>query len=165
MDRRTQPFWGTALAVGPRKVMVLPLTIPAPHVVLLLVAVTLPLMAVHPAPIGGNVYWMEPVAWLLFWTRVEKVTVELGVVKVGAIMYGIVASVNVHDAVSCEVSPVAVARNVAPLNSWEKMYQLVSNSPFWSATTVHGWNDCWMGSVSTTIMSTVSPGWKPLPWK
>ena len=75
------------------------------------------------------------------------------------------ASVNVTDAVSWEDSPVAVARNVAPLNSWEKMYQLVSNSPFASATTCHGSNDCWTGSVSTTSMSTVSPGWNPLPWK
>src|SRR5690349_6805259 len=59
------------------------------------------------------------------------------------------ASVKMADAVSWEVSPVAVARNVAPLNSWEKMYQLVSNSPFSSATTAHGSNDCWTGSVST----------------
>ena len=52
---------------------------------------------------------------------------------------------NVADAVSWEVWPVAVARNVAPLNSSEKMYQLVSNSPFSSATTSHGSNDCWIG--------------------
>ena len=72
---------------------------------------------------------------------------------------------NVAEAVSWEDSPVAVAWNVAPLNSEEKTYQLVSNSPFSSATTCHGSNDCWMGSVSTTIMSTVSPGSNPLPWK
>src|SRR5262245_3749737 len=108
---------------------------------------------------------MEPTAELMFWTRVEKVTVEPGVVKAGAVMYGIVASVNVHEAMSWEVWPVAVAWKVAPINSSEKMYQLVSNSPFESATACHGSNDCWMGSVSTTIMSTVSPGSNPLPWK
>ena len=52
---------------------------------------------------------------------------------------------NVAEAVSWEDSPVAVARNVAPINSSEKMYQLVSNSPFSSATTSHGSNDCWIG--------------------
>src|SRR6266571_8621411 len=92
-----------------------------------------------------------------FWTRAWKVTVEPAVAtQPGTTSCGSAASVNVHDAVSWEVSPVAVAWNVAPLNSEEKMYQLVSNSPFASATTVHGSKDCWMGSVSTTIMSTVS---------
>jgi hypothetical protein len=73
------------------------------------------------------------------------------------------ASVNVAEAVSWEVSPVAVACNVAPIKSVEKMYQLVLISPFSSATTCHGSNDCWVGSNSTTIMSTVSPGWNPVP--
>ena len=59
----------------------------------------------------------------------------------------------------------AVARNVAPLKSGEKTYQLVSNSPFPSATACHGSNDCWTGSVSATSMSTISFGWNPLPWK
>ena len=39
------------------------------------------------------------------------------------------ASVNVADAVSWEDSPVAVACNVAPIKSVEKMYQLVSKLP------------------------------------
>ena len=47
----------------------------------------------------------------------------------------------------------------------EKIYQLVWISPFSSATTSHGSNDSWVGSNSTTIMSTVSPGWNPVPWK
>src|SRR5436309_6516257 len=64
-------------------------------------------------------------------------------------------SVNLADAVSWEVSPVAVAMNEAPLNSREKRYQLVSNSPFSSATTSHGSKDWGSGSVSTTIMLTV----------
>ena len=34
---------------------------------------------------------------------------------------------------------------MAPRKSSEKMYQLVSNSPFSSATTCHGSNDCWIG--------------------
>jgi hypothetical protein len=75
------------------------------------------------------------------------------------------ASVNVADAVSWEDWPVAVAWNVAPRKSSEKMYQLVWKLPFSSATTSHGSNDCWMGSVSTTIMLTVSPGSNPLPVK
>src|SRR5436190_6782816 len=108
---------------------------------------------------------MEPTAEVLFWTRVEKVTVWPVVAVVGAIMNGIVASVNVHEAVSWEVSPVAVAWKVAPTKSGEKTYQLVVKLPFSSATTVHGSNDCWTGSVSTTIMSTVSPGWNPVPVK
>src|SRR5437773_9897301 len=102
---------------------------------------------------------------LMSWTMVEKVTVSPGVTALGAIIHGNAASVNVHEAVSWEVSPVAVARNVAPSKSEEKMYQLVVKLPFSSATTVHGSKDCWMGSVSTTIISTVSPGWNPLPWK
>jgi hypothetical protein len=40
---------------------------------------------------------------------VEKVTVELGAAHDGARVTGNPASVNVHDAVSWEVSPVAVA--------------------------------------------------------
>ena len=43
---------------------------------------------------------MEPTAELVSWTRVEKVTVWPVVAVVGAIMNGIVASVNVHEAVS-----------------------------------------------------------------
>src|ERR1044072_9614214 len=61
---------------------------------------------------------------------------------------------------------VAVVCNAAPLNCAEKMYQPVSNSPFASDTTSHGWKET--GSArdsSTTIMLTVSPGWKPVPWK
>ena len=57
-------------------------------------------------------------------------------------------SVNVADAVSWEDWPVAVARNVAPINSREKTYQLVWKLPFASATTSHGWNDCWIGDLS-----------------
>src|SRR5437016_7066913 len=106
---------------------------------------------------------MEPMAERLSWTRVEKVTTELGVAKAGAIMYGIVPSVNVHEAVSWEDSPVAVAWNVAPRNSSEKMYQLVWKLPFSSAFTSHGSNDCCLGSVSTTLICTVSPSWKPAP--
>ncbi|PYI62287.1 MAG: hypothetical protein DMF07_13960 [Verrucomicrobia bacterium] len=76
------------------------------------------------------------------------------------------ASVNVADAVSWEDWPVAVAwKRGAKKILGEERYQLVSNSPFSSATTVHGSNDCWTGSVSTTIMLTVSPGWNPVPWK
>ena len=74
-------------------------------------------------------------------------------------------SVKMAEALSWEVSPVAVAWNEAPSKSVEKMYQLVAKLPFSSATTCHGWNDCWMGFVSTTIMSTVSPGRKPVPVK
>ena len=55
------------------------------------------------------------------------------------------ASVNVAEAVSCEVSPVAVAWMVAPISSGEKMYQLVLILPFSSATTSHGSNDRWIG--------------------
>src|SRR5262249_5997791 len=58
-------------------------------------------------------------------------------------------SVNVAAAVSPDDWPVAVACNVAPMKSVEKMYQLVSNSPLASATTSHGSNDCWVGSNST----------------
>jgi hypothetical protein len=75
------------------------------------------------------------------------------------------ASVNVAEALSWEDSPVAVAWNVAPIKSEEKTYQLVWKLPFASATTVQGWKDCWLGFVSTTIMSTVSPGWNPVPVK
>jgi hypothetical protein len=75
------------------------------------------------------------------------------------------ASVNVAEALSWEDSPVAVAWKVAPIKSEEKMYQLVRNLPCASATTVHGWKDCWLGFVSTTAVSTVSPGRKPLPVK
>jgi len=73
------------------------------------------------------------------------------------------AACGVTTARSWEDSPVAVAWNVAPLKSEERMYQLVWKLQFASATTVQGWKDCWLGFVSTTIMSTVSPGWKPVP--
>src|SRR5437016_10375130 len=71
------------------------------------------------------------------------------------------AACGVTPALSWEKSPVAVAWNLAPIKSEEKTYQLVWKLPFASATTSHGWNDCWLGFVSTTIMFTVSPGWKP----
>jgi len=54
---------------------------------------------------------------LMFWTMVEKVTSWPGVTEDGASSAGNDASVNVHDAVSWEDSPVAVARNAAPRKS------------------------------------------------
>ena len=53
--------------------------------------------------------------------------------------------------------------NLAPIKSEEKTLPAGLKLPFASATTSHGWNDCWLGFVSTTIMFTVSPGWKPVP--
>ena len=50
----------------------------------------------------------------MFWMKASKVTVELGLTSDGAIRAGNPASVKVHDAVSWEVSPVAVAWNEAP---------------------------------------------------
>jgi hypothetical protein len=75
------------------------------------------------------------------------------------------AACGVTTALSWEESPVAVAWNLAPIKSEEKTYQVVWKLPFASATTSHDWNDCWLGFVSTTIMFTVSPGWKPVPLK
>jgi hypothetical protein len=75
------------------------------------------------------------------------------------------AAIGVTTALSWEESPVAVAWNLAPIKSEEKTYQLVSKLPFTSAITSHGLNDCWLGFVSTIVMFTVSPGWKPVPLK
>ena len=72
---------------------------------------------------------------------------------------------RIAEALSWEDSPVAVTCNVVPRNCSEEMYQLVSNSPFLSATTFHGWNELGAADTSTTIKLTVSPGWKPVPWK
>src|SRR5437879_1967302 len=133
-------------------------------------ALTLPGKVGAGQPAGTTIVTIELAAKVAFGLRKSKR--KLLPLLPGSAMAGFTcmlpapaASVNVADAVSWEVSPVAVARNVAPLKSWEKTYQLVSNSPFASASTVHGSNDCWTGSVSATIMSTVSPGWKPVPWK
>lgn len=75
------------------------------------------------------------------------------------------AALALANAISPEDWPVAVACNVAPIKSWEKMYQPVSNSPFSSATTSHGANEAGSADNSNTIMFTVSPGWNPVPWK
>src|SRR5689334_12472927 len=100
MDMRTQPNWGTASVTFARKVMVAPPppTVPAPHELLLLVAVTLPLVMVMYVP--GLVKRMLPTLWFGFWMRTWKVTVEGDAAQPGTISCGSPASVNVHDAVS-----------------------------------------------------------------